>query len=100
MYSTAAFNPLPPPTYSKNTEYRILVEHKITNVRVVYMGQDEDLKGANSFRGPLEEAGPENRTFWDIKSKASAIWGQKSRDFQMVRVMNLPPSESLSPSTI
>jgi hypothetical protein len=44
--------------------------------------------------------GPEMAT-----SEASAIWAQKSRDFQgpplpMARIMDLPPSESLSPSTI
>ncbi len=32
---------------------------------------------ANPFRGPLEGVGPDM-----AKSKASAIWVQKSRDFQ------------------
>ncbi len=42
------------------------------------------LKGENSFRGPLEGVGPENRDFLGpmATSKASAILTQKSQDFQ------------------
>ncbi len=39
----------------------------------------------NPFRGPLEGVGPENRDFFGPEiatSEASAIWAQKSRDFQ------------------
>jgi hypothetical protein len=55
----------------------------------------------NPFRGPLEGVGPENRDFFGPEmatSEASAIWAQKSRDFQgqtlpMASVMDFPASK-------
>ncbi len=51
---------------------------------------------------------PKIETFLDPEmatGKASAIWAQKSRDFQgpplpLAQVMDLPPSKPLSPSAI
>ncbi len=74
------------------------------NVPVVFMARYVmNLRGATSLRGALEGVGPENRDFfgpWNGTSKASAIWGQKIRDFQgpplpMPWVMMLHPSKSL-----
>ncbi len=66
------------------------------------------LRGATSMRGVLEGVSPENRKFfgpWNGTSEASAIWAQKSLDFQgpplpMPRVMMLHPSKPLSISAI
>jgi hypothetical protein len=66
------------------------------------------LRGATSLRGALEGVGPENRDFfgpWNGTSKASAIWAQKSQDFQgpplpMPQIMMLHPSKPLSISAI
>ncbi len=59
-----------------------------------------NLMRANPLQGPFEGMGPENRDFFGLEmatSKVSAIWAQKSRDFQsphlpMALVMDLPPS--------
>jgi hypothetical protein len=66
------------------------------------------LRSATSLRGALEGVGPENRDFfWALKwhERASAIWTQKSRDFQgpplpMPQVMMLHSSKPLSISAI
>jgi hypothetical protein len=63
--------------------------------------------GQHPFRGPLEGVGLENQDFMGPEmatSEASAIWAQKSGDFQgsplpMARVMDLPSSNSLRPSS-
>jgi hypothetical protein len=61
----------------------------------------------NPFRGPLEGVGLKSKTFLGSEiatSTASAIWALKNLDFQgpplpMARVMDSPPSKSLSPKS-
>jgi hypothetical protein len=64
------------------------------------------LMGENAL-GPLEGIGPENRDFLGSEvatSKASASWARKeifrAHPLPIARVMDLPPSKSLSPSAI
>ncbi len=48
------------------------------------------LMGENSFWGPLEEVGPENRVFLGpeiAKSEASAIWAKKVMDFPPIKII-------------
>jgi hypothetical protein len=78
-------------------------------VPVVYMAQDlMFLMGENHFEGDWKGWAVKIKTFLGPEmatSEGSAMWAQKSRDFHgpplpMARVMDLPPSKSLSPCAI
>jgi hypothetical protein len=72
------------------------------------MAGDDFYGGKIHFEGHWKGWALKIETFLDPEmatSEASAIWAQKSPDFQgpplpMAWVMDLPPSESLSPSAI
>ncbi len=104
-HNTAARRP-PHPCYTQQhtTKHSSTRVHKTTNVPVVFMALIlNGFEGCKIITRGIGRGGPwKSRLFgpWNGTSEASAIWAQKSWDFQgpplpMPRVMMLHPSKPL-----